>query len=457
MKPIVVIGGGVGGYTTAVRIARHRGHKVVLVERHRLGGECANYGCVPTKAMYVYSHAIAKARRLGLAPPRLSDVGRKIFEDARKAVELVVRGIESLVDVSGVELVRGVARVKGHRVVVYRNDSKVGEYEYSKLVVATGTEPRTVPPLAIDEEVVLSNRGFFQLDNVPNSIAIVGGGAIGVEMASILASLGVEVHIVEIMDRILPTMDKDVSRALTKSLSSMGVSIHTSAQVTRLEKKSGFVELHLSNGRRLSVEKVLVAVGRIPNTAGLGLEELHVELDDKGFVRVSEVCQTTNSHVYAVGDVNGPPFLAHKAIIEGRIVATLATEHHCEKVIERKNLPVALFTEPEVCSVGLTEEEARENHEAVDVVRIPVGAWTRAMVEGELRTLFKVIIGDGKIVGIHVVGPGATEVCACAAALICGALDPEEASWTPIPHLTFSEVIREMLEDFLGEPLHIVK
>jgi len=457
LKPIVVIGGGVGGYTTAVRIARHKGKRVVLVERKRLGGECANYGCVPTKAMYVYSHAINKLRRLGLSPPRLSDIGRSILEEARRAVETVVKGIESLVSSSGIELVHGTARVKGHRVVVYRDGSVVGEFEFSKLIVATGTEPRTVPPLVIDEKDVLSNRGFFNLDYIPNSIAVVGGGAVGTEIASILASLGVEVHIIEIENRILPTLDKDVSRAVTRGLRELGVSIHTSTHVTKVEKRDGEIELQLSNGEKISVEKVLVAVGRVPNTKDLGLEDLHVELDEKGFVRVSEICQTTNSHVYAVGDVNGPPFLAHKAILEGRIVAAFATEGHCEKTVERSNIPLALFTEPEVCCVGLTEEEARESHEAVDVVRIPIGAWSRAIVEGDLRALFKVVIGDGKIVGIHVVGPGATEVCACATALISEALDPEQASWTPIPHLTFNEVIREMLEDFLGEPLHVIK
>ncbi len=455
-KPIVVIGGGVGGYTTAVRIARHGHHRVVLIERRRLGGECANYGCVPTKAMYVYSHAINKVKRIGIAPPRISDVGRKILEEARKAVEIVVKGIEGLVKEAGVELVEGEARVKGNRVVVYRGDSRVAEFEYGKLIVATGSDPRTVPPLEVDEKTILTNRGFFQLDELPNSIAIVGAGAVGTEIASIMASLGAEVHLIEVMDRILPTMDRDVSRVLARHLKSLGVSIRTSTTVTRVSKGDGFVELTLSSGERIRVEKVLVAVGRVPNTRGLGLESAKVELDEKGFVRVSEVCQTTNSHVYAVGDVNGPPFLAHKAILEGRIVATLATHRHCEKSVNRKIIPTALFTEPEVCSVGLTEEEARKEFGAVDVVRVPVGAWSRAIVEGELRVLFKVIVGDGKIVGVHVVGPGATEVCACATALIFGSLDPEEGSWTPVPHLTYNEVVREVLEDFLGEPLHVI-
>ncbi len=455
-KPIVVIGGGVGGYTTAVRLARHGHSKVVLIERHRLGGECANYGCVPTKTMYVYSHAINKVKRIGIAPPRLSDVGKKILEEARKAVETVVKGIEDLVKDVGVEYVEGEARIKGNRVVVYRNGSKVAEYEYSKLIVATGSDPRTVPPLTIDEKVVLSNRGFFQLDELPNSIAIVGAGAIGTEIASILASLGTEVHLIEIMDRVLPTMDRDVSKVLAWHLKRLGVAIHTSTYVTKLERKEGLVELTLSNGEKIKVEKVLVAVGRVPNTKDLGLETAKVELDEKGFVKVSEVCQTTNSHIYAVGDVNGPPFLAHKAILEGRIVATLATHRHCEKTVNRKIMPTALFTEPEVCCVGLTEEEAKKEYGAVDVVRVPIGAWSRAIVEGERRVLFKVIVGDGKIVGMHIVGPGATEVCSCATALIFGSLDPEEGSWTPIPHLTFNEVIREVLEDFLGEPLHII-
>ncbi|NPA96793.1 MAG: NAD(P)/FAD-dependent oxidoreductase [Crenarchaeota archaeon] len=456
MKPIVVIGGGVGGYTTAVRIARANSHRVVLIERRRLGGECANYGCVPTKTMYVYSHAINKARKIGVAPPKLSDIGSRILAEARRAVEMVVKGIESLVQDAGVELVEGEARVKNSRVVVYRNGSKVAEYEYSKLIVATGTEPRTVPPLEIDERLIMSNRGFFQQDELPSSIAIVGAGAIGTEIASILASLGAEVHLIELMDRILPTMDRDVSRVLAWHLRRLGVKIHTSTTVTKVSRGSDGVELTLSSGERISVERVLVAIGRVPNTKDLGLETAKVELDEKGFVRVSEVCQTSNSHVYAVGDVNGPPFLAHKALLEGRIVATLATHRHCEKSVDRSVIPTALFTEPEVCSVGLTEEQAKSEYGAVDVVRVPIGAWSRAIVEGETRVLFKVIVGDGKIVGMHIVGPGATEVCACATALIYGSLDPEEGSWTPVPHLTYSEVIREVLEDFLGEPLHMI-
>ena len=454
-KPIIVIGGGVGGYSTAVRLSR-AGKDVVVVEKRFLGGECANFGCIPTKVLYRYAYAARALRELGLDID-LPALRVKSFAEARRRAEQVRKGIEYLLDQAGVGVVHGVARIKTpNTVVIETHDGKRREVEFEKLIIATGTEPRSLPNLRIDERNVLSNRGLLSLEEPPSSVLIVGGGAIGIEMTSILKEMGVDVTVVEIMDRILPDMDPDVSRVLAQILKYRGIEILTRTSVSVVKEESdGRLRVLLSGGQCRVVDKILLCVGRVPNTQGLNLDIAGVRVDERGYIVTRIGNRTTNPNIYAVGDVTGPPLLAHKAILESKIV-TDSIMARGERELDRSVIPLAIFSLPEACSIGMREDEAREKcYGATAVVRIPVGAYPRALVEGYRRGFVKVVMCRGRIVGLHAVGPLASEICALGMELLLSTLSPEDLSNRPEPHLTAAEALRELADAILGEPLHM--
>ncbi len=448
---VVVIGGGVAGYSTSIRLARH-GLRVLLVEERLIGGECVNYGCVPTKAL----HAVARSlRQLKIAGLELSYRGNPMVF-ARGIAERVREGIEYLLRRYGVDVVRGRAQIVRDDLVRVSMGSDVAEYGCRYIVVASGTDPRTVPPLEIDEKHVLSNRGFVELEELPSSILIVGGGPVGVELASILANLGTEVHLVEVMPEILPGMDRDVARALRRFLKLSGVDIRTNTTVIGIEKGSGWVEARLSDGSRLRIEKILVAVGRTPRTHGVGLENVGIELDGKRFVVVDELQRTSNPRILAVGDVAGPPLLAHKALLESRIAVDTILGRTPSYVLRRELVPVAIFTVPEVGCVGLSEEDARRKGYRVRSVKIPVTVSAKSFIEACEGGFIKVVLDErNNVLGLHVVAPNASEIASLGLELIERKLDLETVAYRPYPHLTASEVLKELIETVLGEPLHV--
>ncbi len=450
---VIVLGGGVGGYTTAIRLSQH-GLRVLLIEKRHLGGECTNYGCVPTKALYSIAKSIKQLRISGLT---VSWSGNPLAF-AREVAKRAREGVAYLLERYGVEVLHGEARiVHDGTVKVSLSNGEERNYEYRYLVIATGTEPRALPTTPIDEHTILSNRGFVELDELPSSIIIVGGGAIGIELASILANLGVKVYVVEVMKDILPGMDRDIVRTVRRFLRLYGVEVFTGCTIEGIERSGDLIEARLSNGRKVKAEKMVLAVGRKPQTQSLGLENIDIKTDNKGYIEVNPSQRTSNPRVYAVGDVTGPPLLAHKAIIEGQIATHSILSTKANVYLNRDLIPIALFTIPEVGSVGLSEDEAQRRGYRIKCVKIPVTVSSRAVIEGSEGGFIKIVIDEPSeaILGLHMVGPNASEIASIGLELIDKTLSLETVASRPYVHLAAAEILREVAETILGEPIHV--
>ncbi len=457
---VVVIGSGPAGYVATIRLLRH-GLKVALVERKYLGGECTNYGCIPSKALIEVSHAVSaieSLRRLGIGCRLEFRDLSKVMDWVRSVVKRSRNGVRYLV--SEADIYEGIGRLKSrNEVVIERNGSKQ-VIEGKNIVIATGTDPAPVPNLSFDGKLVLSNREFFELKDIPNSVLIVGAGAIGTELSMALARLGCEVHLVEIMDRVLPTYDPDVSKVVSKYMKLAGIDVNTSSKVSSVEKRGEYVRVRVvRNGeaKEVEVEKVIVAAGRVCNTRGIGLEELGIRLGRRGVIEVDGMFRTSVSNIFAIGDVTGPPQLAHKAHREGLIVADVIAGK--EPILPKEPVPEVIYSHPEVASVGIKEVEAIKKGVKALVVKYPFTAVPRDFTKLE-RTpdgFIKLIIDEGskKLLGATIVGDGASEIIHSIAAAIMLGLTVRELSEVIYPHPTVSECLGEVAHLALGEPIHV--
>ncbi|MEM0199199.1 MAG: NAD(P)/FAD-dependent oxidoreductase, partial [Desulfurococcaceae archaeon] len=335
----VIIGSGVGGYPAAAYLA-DRGLKVAVVEEHHLGGECTNYGCVPSKALYSIAESLRALEKTGATVDyrwsSIVDWVKGIVKDARE-------GVKHLLEARDVSIFQGKGVLRSGRRVEVRSENGVRELEAESILVAVGTDPADIPAARFDGEGVVSNREALYFNEKPESVLIVGGGVIGVELANIYASFKSEVVVVELLDHILPFTDRDVALALKTHLQQLGVRVLEKTSVVKVEKTNGVYLAELTNGEKLKVDKVVVAVGRKPKTAGIGLEDAGVELDSKGFVRVNQYMETAARGIYASGDCVGGPLLAHKAILESLVAAKrIASEEAF--TLDYKLVPITIFT-----------------------------------------------------------------------------------------------------------------
>ncbi len=455
----VVIGAGPAGYLAALRLAQ-LGRSVAVVERERVGGECLNWGCIPSKALIEVSDAIERARRLGAFGMELSVQRLSLREVVRwkdSVVERLVRGIETLFDHYGVTLIRGEGRVRSDRRVEVMGAEGKTEVEAGSVLLAVGSVPVSLPQIPFDGKRVIGFKEVLSLEEVPSRMLVVGGGAIGLEMAFAFRKLGAEVTVVELMDRVLPAMDHSISRAIQRSLERAGIRVLVRSTVTSSEVSGDSVRVRFSTPEGELVEefeRVLVAVGKrapeLPVDGSLGLER-----DQKGFVKVDDEMRTNVGWVWAAGDVTGPPFLAHRAYRQGLIAA----ESMAGKVTAwaPRFYPIAVFTDPEVASVGMTEEEAERAGKRFRSFVFPHSALGRALTVGETEGFVKVLVeeGTGELLGVHVVGPHASELIAEASLALENLMTPEDFLRGVRPHPTFSEALAEAVELALGRPLHI--
>ena len=455
----VVIGAGPAGYLAALRLAQ-LGRSVAVVERERVGGECLNWGCIPSKALIEVSDAIERARRLGAFGMELSVQRLSLREVVRwkdSVVERLVRGIETLFDHYGVTLIRGEGRVRSDRRVEVIGAEGKTEVEAGSVLLAVGSVPVSLPQIPFDGKRVIGFKEVLSLEEVPSRMLVVGGGAIGLEMAFAFRKLGAEVTVVELMDRVLPAMDHSVSRAVHRSLERAGIRVLVRSTVTSSEVREDSVRVRISMPEGELVgefERVLVAVGKrapeLPVDGSLGLER-----DQKGFVKVDDEMRTNVGWVWAAGDVTGPPFLAHRAYRQGLIAA----ESMAGKVTAwaPRFYPIAVFTDPEAASVGMTEEEAERAGKRFRSFVFPHSALGRALTVGETEGFVKVLVeeGTGELLGVHVVGPHASELIAEASLALENLMTPEDFLRGVRPHPTFSEALAEAVELALGRPLHI--
>jgi dihydrolipoamide dehydrogenase len=460
---IVVVGAGPGGYVAAIKAAQ-LGYRVACVEDQFLGGVCLNIGCIPTKALLESALMIS---RLGHAEEFGIEVGEfrtdlaRAVKRSRQASDRLAKGVGFLFKKYKLTHVPGRGRLGGKgKVQVTSDDGKKQTLSAEHIIVATGSRPRDLPFLKIDHDRVWDSTDAMLAETPPKTLAIVGAGAIGCEFADIYAAFGTKVTIIEALERVLPLEDKDCSAVVAKSFRKRGMEIHTGARLEAVELKKDGATLTLTaadgKSKTIEAERVLSAIGRVPNVEELGLEAAGVELTDGGFIRIDPRMRTTAEGVYAVGDVAGPPLLAHKGSHEG-IACVEAIHGDPHAGIDYGNIPNCTYCHPEVASVGLTEEAARENGLDVEVGVFPWSANGRAITAGETEGFVKIVRDRrySELLGAHIVGPHATELIA---EFVIGRhleTTVEEMDRAIHPHPTLSEAVAEAALAALGHPLHI--
>jgi dihydrolipoamide dehydrogenase len=457
---VVVIGAGPGGYPAAIRLAQ-LGKRVLLVERDRLGGECLNYGCIPSKALIHTAnlvHAIERAADRGVetGPVKVDMVRLQQWKGT--VVQRLTSGIGQLCKGNGVEVVSGQASFTGaDRVQIQKSDGSE-EVTFVDAIIATGGRPSDLPAIHFDGKKILSTKEALELPRVPQNLAVVGGGISGLEIGTFYAKLGSRVVVVEIMDQILPGTDPEAVRVVARNLQKLGVEIHTKSQARwREDRGQGVVDIVTPEGliaRRADV--LLLTVGRRPNTDDLHADRAGVEFGPRGHIKVDRQLRTSNPHIFAIGDVIGPPFLAHKATKEGLTAAEVIAGHPVE--LDYRALPSAIFTDPEIATVGLQEPEAVAQGKRVRIGRVPFAAIGRALTTGEYDGFVKLIADpETKILlGATVVGPDASDLISELTLAIEMGATVTDIALTVHPHPTLPEGIMESAEAALGQAIHIL-
>jgi len=452
---VAVLGGGPGGYVAALRAAQ-RGADTCLIEMDRLGGVCLNVGCIPTKAMLHASelyHHIQRAEEYGLAAERPSVDGPVFMKRAIEVADGLHKGVGALLKKRKVTVIRGRGRLAGAGKLTVETDDGTKAVQAKAIILATGARPARPGFAPWDADRVWTTNEATTADNLPGSVIIVGGGVIGCEFATVYAELGIKTRLVEMMDRLLPTLDRDTSEAVTASLKKRGVEILTGAKITEMKATAKQVTAHLGGDKTVKASHALVAVGRVPNVEDLGLEEAGVTLRD-GIIQVDGACRTTADGIYAVGDCAATLQYAHLASRMGTVAADNATGHPAESSF--RIVPQVVYVHPEIAMVGLTEAEARETGQDIRVARFPLQASGMARAYGDTAGEAKLIAETeyGEILGAAVVGQHAADVIQELALAMANELTVEEVAHTIHPHPTFVESVHEAAELWLGFPVH---
>ena len=460
---VLIIGGGPGGYVAAIRGAQ-LGLNVACVEADKLGGVCLNIGCIPTKALLTsaaLANELKTAGAHGITFAKANvDLG-PAQERSRAIAEQLANGVAHLFKKNKVTHIEGRGRLLGGGgVEVEAADGGRQAYSAGHVILATGSRPRDIPVLPIDEDRIWSSTGALFQNEAPDTLAVVGAGAVGMEFADVYNAFGTEVTVIEALDRILPLEDADSSALVERSFKKRGMDFYTGAVVESSDVTKGSVKLDFKDKKgqqqTLKVQHVLSAVGRVPNTNDLGLDAAGVELDDQGFLVVDQYMRTSATGVYAVGDCTGNQLLAHKAMHEG-VVCVEAIAGQAHGTVDYQNVPNCTYCNPEIASVGLTEEQAKEQGFEIDIGKFPWVANGRALAAGHSEGFVKVIRGAqySEILGAHIVGPHATELIG---EFVVGRhleSTVEEMDRAMHPHPTLSEAIAEGALSALGRAIHI--
>jgi dihydrolipoamide dehydrogenase len=460
---LVIIGSGPGGYVAAIR-ASQLGLSVLIVEKEpRLGGVCTLWGCIPTKALLHTADLLEEARHGGEVGVSSREV-RLDLPAAMKHKEKVVRqstnGVSYLMKKNRVDLAAGFGRLAGPgKVAVAGADGAETTYAARNVLLATGSAPRSLPGMEIDEKTILSSTAMLELTEVPKSLLVIGSGAVGVEFASMYARFGSRVTVVEVLPRIVPLEDEEISRELAASFKRQGIAVYPDTRVDRLTRSEGGVEVIARSAgdktETFRAEKVLMAVGRGPLSKGIGLETIGVATD-RGFVRVDEFMRTNVPGVYAIGDLVPTAALAHVASAEG----VVAVEHMAgreTRPINYDRVPGCTYCSPEIGSIGLTEAKARERGYEVAVGKFPFSAIGKARILNQTGGFVKIVAEKkyDEVLGVHIIGPAATELISEAGVALSLEATSEELVRTIFAHPTLSEAIHEASEAVAGHSIHI--
>ncbi len=463
---IVIIGGGPGGYVAAIR-ASQLGMKAAVVEAQHLGGICLNWGCIPTKALLrsaeIY-HLMQHAGEFGLSAREITFDLKKVVQRSRDVSAKLTGGIEMLMKKNKVTVFNGYGKLNGAGAVSVRksadrNSEKITDLKAKHIIIATGARARTLPGLVPDGKNIVTYKDAMIPQTMPKKLLVIGSGAIGIEFASFYRTMGAEVTVVEVMDRVLPVEDADISAFAHKSFVKQGMILKTSTTVKSLETAKGIVTATLENKdgktETLKVDRVILAVGIVGNSENLGLEGTKVKVD-RGHIAVDEYLRTDEPGVCAIGDVVSPPWLAHKASHEGVICVEKIAGRHPHPM-KRANIPGCTYCHPQVASVGLTEAKAKEAGHKVKVGRFPFIGNGKAIALGEPEGLVKTVFDadTGELLGAHLVGAEVTELVQ---GFVLGkTVEATEADFmhTIFPHPTLSEMMHESVLDAYARALHM--
>lgn len=459
---VLIIGAGPGGYVAAIR-AGQLDLDATLVEKEAYGGTCLNHGCIPSKALITatgIAHEAASAEEMGIhADPAIDMGGMVEWKDG--VVDQLTGGVEKLCKANGVNLVEGRAEFAGENKVrvAHGGEGQGSEsIEFEQAIIATGSKPVEIPGFEFDGENVLSSRHALALDSVPDSMVIVGAGYIGMELAGVLAKAGTDVVVVEMLDEALTGFDDDLATPVVDRMESLGVEIHLGESASGWEKEGEKIAVttKTEDGEETSYdcEKVLVAVGRKPVTDTLNLDSVGLEPDENGFLPIDDRARTDVEHVFAVGDVAGEPMLAHKGMKEGHVAAEVIAGEPA--ALDYQAVPMAVFTEPEIGTVGMTADEATEAGFEPVIGEMPFRASGRALTMGETDGFVRVIADgeSGFVLGGQIVGPEASELIAEIGLAIELGATLEDVAATIHTHPTLSEAVHEAAQNALGHAIH---
>lgn len=450
-----IIGGGPGGYVAAIRAAQ-LGGTVCLIEKGEWGGTCLNRGCIPTKTLFSIAHLAEQVQSNPVfnIPDSTVDYAN-VLNHKVEVIQKLVGGIGKLLKANKIDTISGIASLENkNTIVVKKSDGSTEQVKAKNVIIATGSEPAEPPIFEVDETDVLTTTGILNLTELPESLIIVGGGVSGCEFASILNALGCKVTVLELLPTILATEDVQVIRHIQLFMKRKGITIHTDAKLTEVQKSDEGVTAVLESGERLTAHKMLVSIGRRYNTEGLGLEKIGVRTEN-GKIVVNEQMETNIPNIYAVGDVASRYLLAHVASAEGKIAAQNCLGEVNE--MDYQVIPWCVFTLPEIGHAGMTEKEATDEGYEVKVGRFPYGASGMALGMGEADGFVKTItdVGSGDILGVHIVGAQASTLIHEAAVAIRLGASAMDIAHTVHAHPTLSEMVMESAEAAYDRAVHV--
>ena len=464
---VVILGGGTGGYVAAIR-ATQLGLKTAIVERDKLGGTCLHKGCIPSKALLKSAEVYVQAKKANSYGVEVAGVTlnfKKVHQRKQQIVEQLYKGVQHLIQKGKVDVYHGTGRILGPSIFspmpgtisVEMKDGSENEMLIPQhVIVATGSRPRTLDGIDVDGQTILTSDDALDMTSLPKSILIVGGGVIGIEWASMLADFGVAVTVLEYSDRILPTEDTDISLEMTKLLKKRDIRIVTNAKIEpkTLHVSDQGVTFSLNDGASYTAEKMLLSVGRVANIENIGLENTDIEIKN-ACIKVNEHFQTKESHIYAIGDVIGGLQLAHVASHEGiRAVEQIAGIKN--EPLHYANIARCVYANPEVASVGLTEQEAKRQGFTIKVGKFPFSAIGKALIQGDAQGFVKIVADHqtNDVLGVHLIGPHATDLISEGALALLLNATPWEIGATIHPHPSLSEAIGEAALAVEGRAIH---
>ncbi|KUP07649.1 dihydrolipoamide dehydrogenase [Bacillus coahuilensis p1.1.43] len=457
----LVVGAGPGGYVAAIRAAQ-LGQKVTIVEKGELGGVCLNVGCIPSKALISAGHRYENALHsedMGITAEGVKVDFSKVQSWKGSVVKKLTGGVEGLLKGNKVDIVRGEAYFVDNETVRVMDENSAQTYKFKNAIIATGSRPIEIGAFKYSKRV-LDSTGAINLDHIPESMVVIGGGYIGTELGTAYANFGTKVTVLEGTDEILGGFEKQMSAIVKKNLKKKGVEIVTNAMAKGVEETDSDVTVtYEAKGETHTVkaEYVLVTVGRRPNTDELGLEQAGVEMSDRGVIKIDKQCRTNVSNIYAIGDiVEGPP-LAHKASYEGKIAAEAIAGEKAE--IDYLGIPAVVFSEPELASVGYTEKEAKDEGIEVSSAKFPFAANGRALALNETDGFLKLVARkqDGLLIGAQIAGANASDMIAELGLAIEAGMTAEDVAMTIHAHPSLGEIAMEAAEVLMGSPIHIMK